>query len=162
MDQRGWFRFIPEPEPFGVEVDAFGEGLGLRVLPDGLIGVLAPIFPPGVVALPVVVLDPVVPVVPAPPPAAGPAANAIEELNARTDANAIVASFMIVSLVDCYRGQPGLVGNVPSPAITNPRAAPRAQAERSASWTRFVGEPLGDHRFGPPGAATKYHVNSAN
>src|SRR5580698_513682 len=122
MDQRGWFRFTPEPEPFGVEVDAFGEGFGLSVLPDGLIGVLAPIFPPGVVAFPVVVLDPVVPVVPAPPPAAGPAANAIEELNARTDATAIVASFMIVSLVDCYHGQPGLVRNVPSPAITNPRA----------------------------------------
>jgi hypothetical protein len=120
MDQRGWFRFIPEPEPFDVEVDAFGEGLGLRVLPDGLIGVLAPTFPPGVVALPVVVLDPVVPVpVAALPPAAGPAANAIEELKARTDANAIVASFMIVSLVDCYQGQPGLVGNVPSLAITS-------------------------------------------
>jgi hypothetical protein len=122
MDQRGWFRFIPEPEPFGVEVDPFGEGLGLRVLPDGLIGVLAPMFPPGVVALPVVVLDPVVPVpapAPALPPAAGPAANAIEELNARTDATAIVASFMIVSLIDCYQGQPGFVRNVPSPVITN-------------------------------------------
>ena len=123
MDQRGEFRFIPEPEPFGVEVDPFGEGLGLRVLPDGLIGVLAPIFPPGVVALPVVVLEPLVPVAPAPvpalPPAAEPAANAIEELKARTDANAIVASFMIVSLVDCYQGQPGVVRNVPSLVITN-------------------------------------------
>ncbi|HTB02475.1 MAG TPA: hypothetical protein VK804_18585 [Bradyrhizobium sp.] len=114
MDQRGWFRFTPEPEPFGVEVDPFGEGLGLSVLPDGLIGVLAPIFPPGVVALPVVVvLDPVVPVPVPALPAAGPAANAIEELKARTDANVIVASFMIVSLVDCYQGQPGLVRNVP-------------------------------------------------
>src|SRR6202035_3384171 len=127
MNQRGWFRFIPEPEPLGVEVDAFGEGLGLSVLPDGLIGVLAPIFPPGVVALPVVVLEPVVPVVPALPPAAGPAANGLEELNARTDANIIVASFMIVSLVYCYQGQPGFVGNVPSSVITNGFMAPRAQ-----------------------------------
>jgi hypothetical protein len=49
---------------------------------------------------PAVELEPVpVPVPALPLTAAPPAANAIEELRAKTEANAIVVSFMVVSLV---------------------------------------------------------------
>jgi len=55
---------------------------------------------------------PAVPPAPAPPPL--PAANAMDELKARTEANPIVASFMIASLVGWTMDQPATVSAVPS------------------------------------------------
>jgi Domain of unknown function (DUF4864) len=109
----------PEPGPVGVKVDPLGEPLGASVLPEGFIVLLDPVAMP-LVADPLVppvgvpVDEPVVPMEPPPmeepppdtPPAEPPPdpppdwASAIVLVSAKAPANAIVVSFMIMSLVD--------------------------------------------------------------
>jgi hypothetical protein len=108
---RDFFFYLlrPEPEPVGVIVDPLGEALGPRVFPDGLWVLFgevteAPAFPVVVpfdvepVALPVAAepaeVPPAAPLDEAPPACAS--AKVLESANAA--ANAIVVSFMVVSL----------------------------------------------------------------
>jgi hypothetical protein len=110
---------VPEPGPVGVNVDPLGEPLGASVLPEGFVVVFGPVREPD--DMPVVVpggfdsellfMEPVVAPVAAEPPALEPApdvppvpwasANELESANA--PANAMVVSFMVVSLVDDAR-----------------------------------------------------------
>ncbi len=108
--ERGFLFYLlrPEPEPVGVIVDPLGEALGPRAFPDGLWVLFgevtdAPAVPVVLplevepVALPVAA-EPAAEVPPAPDADAPPAcasANVLE--SARAVANAIVASFMVVS-----------------------------------------------------------------
>ena len=105
---------MPEPGPVGVRVDPLGEALGPSVLPDGLWVLPGPVA--GAVAGDPAVLPVVVPLVDGPavvPLAAGglpvaelPPAEPLPPLcasakvpeSANAAANAIVASFMVVSL----------------------------------------------------------------
>jgi hypothetical protein len=110
-----FYLLMPEPGPVGVNVDPLGEALGPRVLPDGLAVLLGPVTGPVVVelpALPVVVpflVEPVaVPLAGEPPaaelPPADPlcaSANVLD--SAKAVANAIVVSFIVVSLVSWPR-----------------------------------------------------------
>ena len=107
----------PEPDPVGVNVDPLGEPLGASVFPDGFMvllepPVVRPTVEPGGLAMPGPFTDdPVLgatelpaPDVPADvPPALLPllcaSANVLESASA--PANAIVMSFMVVSLVVC-------------------------------------------------------------
>jgi hypothetical protein len=104
---------MPEPGPVGVSVDPLGEALGPSVLPDGLWVEVGPVAGPVVVdpaVLPVVVPfvdEPVVlPVAAGAPaeelPLAEPmplCATANEAVSANAAANAVVANFIVVSLV---------------------------------------------------------------
>lgn len=108
---------MPEPGPVGVNVDPLGEPLGASVLPEGFVVVFGPVRVPD--DMPVVepggfdsellfMDEPVVAPVAVEPPALEPApevpallwasANVLESANA--PANAMVVSFMVISLVD--------------------------------------------------------------
>ena len=114
---RGFLFYLlrPEPGPVGVNVDPLGEALGPRVFPDGLWVLFgevtdAPAVPVVLpldvepVALPVAAEPAEVP--PAPDADAPPAcasANVLE--SAKAVANAIVASFMVVSFSRMTKGK---------------------------------------------------------
>ena len=108
---------MPEPGPVGVNVEPLGEPLGASVLPDGFVVVLGvlpvagalptvepggfpiplpfmdePVVVPGAAALPGLELPDI------PPLVLCASANVLE--SAIAPANAIVMSFMVVSLVD--------------------------------------------------------------
>ena len=103
---------MPEPGPVGVSVEPLGEEFGPSVFPEGLAVLFGFVTAPPVPELPVVVPfieDPVVVPLPADPPAvelppAAPpedpplcaSANVLE--SAKAVANAIVVSFIVVSL----------------------------------------------------------------
>jgi hypothetical protein len=107
---------MPEPGPVGVNVDPLGEPLGASVFPDGFVLVLGPVLrlipvvePGGLpIAFPLTDEPVVVPVVAEPPVVELPpdipplllcaSANVLESASAPANAN--VASFMVVSLVD--------------------------------------------------------------
>ena len=75
---------VPEPvEPEPIELEPVEPELPVPALP--------PAAPPAA--------PPPAPPAPPPPPPPPPAANAIVELNARAEANTIVVSFMLASLV---------------------------------------------------------------
>jgi hypothetical protein len=115
------YRLRPEPGPVGVKVDPLGEPLGASVFPDGFMVELGPLLAPPArpvvapggfpielpfmddpVVVPVVAEPPVVEPPPAVPPLLCASANVLE--NASAAANAVVMSFMVVSLVDDPRG----------------------------------------------------------
>jgi hypothetical protein len=103
---------VPEPGPVGANVEPLGEEFGPSVLPEGLIVSFGLLTAPPVPELPVVVPlieEPVVVPLAAEPPAAElppveppedppPCASASVLESARAVANAIVVSFIVVSL----------------------------------------------------------------
>jgi hypothetical protein len=152
------YRLRPEPGPVGVNVDPLGEPDGASVFPDGFVVVLGPVRVPP--AIPVVepgrfaielpftepgappvaaeppTLEPA-PDIPAPPPLLCASANVLESASA--PANAIVISFIVVSLIDDQEKTcPGCGGSYPANTKMSERLLPkrpifRAWEERASS-----------------------------
>jgi hypothetical protein len=127
---------IPEPGPVGVSVEPLGEALGPSVLPDGLWVLFGPaglvVVEPA--ALPVVDEPVLVPVPVAELPPAEPVplcARAKVPDSAKAAANAIVVSFMIVSLTLLTKDNPPATSYVP--LIFSARQAAHASVLRGGA-----------------------------
>jgi hypothetical protein len=145
---------VPDPGPVGVNVDPLGEPLGASVLPEGFVVVFGPVrvpddipvVAPGGFDIELLFMEPVVAPVPAEPPTLEPApdvppvllcasANVLESANA--PANAMVVSFMVISLVD-------------DEEKTSQRDGCSSNTKTSATETSDLSQPQRTRRAFPP------------